>query len=365
MAIVRSAPSVGGAPAVAGQPVADEVGSSPITRLRDLSLASAAPAALRAAIRVGVAEKIDDTPVPVARLAQSLDVDAEILGRLLLNLRCYGVFDATEEGIVHTETSRLLREDHPRSLKFWVLWVTEPWVWDLWPDLEAAVRTGKGHFEERYGAEFFAHLHRELPESTEVFNRSQTELSRLTSAAIAEAFDLSGVRTFADVGGGRGYTLATLLEKNPHLHGTLVDLPAAVANPDPRLRPGGALASRSRVVPGNCLERIPVEVDVYQFKSILEWDDERTVTALRNAARAGRPGSRVLVVTNLVDDSPEMRYATGIDLLFLLNTNGRRHTKKGVAELVERAGLQLDGITQVGPLLHVVETHVADAPPAG
>jgi C-methyltransferase len=348
MTIVRGNSSVTG----------EDQGPSPITTLRDLSLASAAPASLRAAIRIGVADELGDAPTTVDQLAKSLEVDAAILGRLLDNLKCYGIFDKTEDGIVHTASSRLLREDDPQSLKFWVLWVTEPWVWELWPDLEEAVRSGRGHFEERYGAEFFTHLHKAWQDSTDVFNKSQTELSRLTSAAIAEALDLNDVQTFADIGGGRGYTLATLLEKNPHLHGSLVDLPAAVAHPDPRLRPDGALASRSRVIEGDCLEKVPVEADVYQFKSILEWDDERTVTALRNAAEAGRPGSRVLVITNLVDDSPEIKYATGIDLLFLLNTNGKRHTKKGVTALVDKAGLRLKGVTPVNPLLHVVESSI-------
>jgi C-methyltransferase len=333
---------------------------SPVTTLRELSLASAAPAALRAAIRIGVADELGDTPVPVRQLAKSLEVDAAVLARLLRNLRCYGIFGETENGITHTAASRLLREDHPQRLKYWVLWVTEPWVWELWPDLEQAVRIGRGHFEDRYGKGFFAHLHENWQESTEVFNRSQTELSKLTAAAIAEALDLSGAKTFADIGGGRGYTLATLLEKNPHLHGTLVDLPAAVAEPDPRLRPGGALAGRSRVMAGDCLKEIPVETDVYQFKSILEWDDEKSVTALRNAKRAGRPGSRVLVITNLIDDSPEIKYATGIDLLFLLNTNGKRHTKEGVTALVDRAGLRLESLTPVNPLLHVIETSIPE-----
>ncbi|SNQ50351.1 O-methyltransferase [Frankia canadensis] len=348
MALVKSTLSVAGG----------SEGPSPITLLRDLSLASAVPAALRTVLRIRLADEIGDTPVPIDQLAKGLDVDAAVLERLLRNLRSYGVFEETAGGIAHTPTSRLLREDDPHSLRNWVLWVTEPWVWELWPDLEEAVRTGRGHFDERYGAPFFTHLHREWQESTEVFNRSQTELSRITSDAIAESLDLSGVKTFADVGGGRGYTLSTILEHHPHLHGTLVDLPAAVANPDPRLRADGALAGRSRVVAGSCLEEIPVEADVYQFKSILEWDDELTVTALRNAVRAGRPGSRVLVITNLVDDSPEIRYATGIDLLFLLNTNGRRHTRAGVSALVERAGLRLEGVTAVHPLLHVVETTI-------
>ena len=334
---------------------------APVTTLRELALAAAAPAALRAAIRVGVADELGDAPVPVDQLAKTLNIDAAVLERLLRNLRCYGVFDDTPDGVVHTPTSALLREDHPQSLKYWVLWVTEPWTWELWPHLEEAVRDGgQGLFEDKYGSDFFTHLHRTWSESTEVFNRSQTELSRITSATIADALDLSDVSTLADVGGGRGYNLSILLERNPHLNGVLVDLPAAVANPDPRLRPGGALASRARVMAGDCLDKIPVEADVYLFKSILEWDDDRTVTALRNAAAAGRPGGRVLVITNLVDDSPEIRYATGIDLLFLLNTNGKRHTVKGVTRLIELAGLRLDGVRPIKPLLHLVEASIPD-----
>nr|ADK54860.1 OxyF O-methyltransferase [uncultured soil bacterium] len=329
-----------------------------ITTLRELSLASAASASLRAAVKVGVADALDDAPVPVTQLAESIGVDAAVLLRVLRNLSCYGLFDVTDKGIVHTATSRLLREDHPQRLKNWVLWVTEPWVWQLWPDLEQALRTGRGHFDERFGEDFFTHLHKVWPESTETFNRSQTELSVLTSAAIADALDLTDVKTFADVGGGRGFTLASILERHPHVHGTLVDLPAAVAQPDPRLGPDGALAARSQVVAGDCLKEIPVDADVYQFKSILEWDDELTVTALRNAKRAGHSGSRVLIITNLIDDSPEIRYATGIDLLFLLNTNGKRHTKAGVSALAQRAGLRVEGVTPAGTLLHVVQTSI-------
>jgi C-methyltransferase len=334
----------------------ESAGTLPITTLRELALASAASAGLRAVVRVGVADALGDAPVPVAELAKTLNVDAAILARVLRNLRCYGLFDQTDEGIVHTAASKLLREDHPQRLKNWVLWATEPWVWQLWPDLEDALRTGRGHFNERFGENFFAHLHKEWPESTETFNRSQIELSRLTSAAIADTLNLADAKTFADVGGGTGYTLAAILERHPHLHGTLVDLPAAIASPDPRLRPDGALAARSQVVAGDCLQEIPVDADVYQFKSVLEWDDELTVTALRNATRAGHPGSRVLVITNLIDDSPEIRYATGVDLLLLLNTNGKRHTKAGVTALAERAGLRVVGVTPAGPLLHVVET---------
>jgi C-methyltransferase len=245
-----------------------------VVHLRELALNAAGAAAVRAAARLGIADKLGETPSTADQLAQSLDVNSGVLERLLRTLKYYGVFAEVGNGYVHTAGSRLLREDDPHSLKFWVQWVTEPWTWELWPHLDETVRTGRGAFEDTYGTDFFTYLHKEWPESAAVFNKSQTELSRLSTIAIADRLDLKGVRILADIAGGQGYTLAALLEKNPQLNGVLVDLPSVVADPDPRLRTGGSPASRVQLVGGDCLQEIPVAADVYLFKSILEWDTE-------------------------------------------------------------------------------------------
>jgi len=329
-----------------------------VVHLRELALSAAGAAAVRAAARLGIADKLGETPSTADQLAQSLDVNSGVLERLLRTLKYYGVFAEVGNGYVHTAGSRLLREDDPHSLKFWVQWVTEPWTWELWPHLDETVRTGRGAFEDMYGTDFFTYLHKEWPESAAVFNKSQTELSRLSTVAIADQLDLKGVRTLADIAGGQGYTLAGLLEKNPQLNGVLVDLPAVVADPDPRLRTGGSLASRVQLVGGDCLQEIPVAADVYLFKNILEWDDEKSVTALRNAACAGRAGAKVFIITNLIDDSPEIKFTTGSDLLLLLNSNGKKHTKNSVTELVRKANMRLDDIRPINSYLYLVEATV-------
>ncbi|MFI0372124.1 methyltransferase [Actinomadura sp. 1N219] len=323
--------------------------------VRELALSAAGASALRAAVRLGIAEEIGDRPVPTEELARALKVDAEVLGRLMRALAQHGVFTPAPEGHAHTSTSRLLREDDPNSLKHYVLWVTEPWTWELWPNLDEAARDGSGKFEEKYGADFFTHLHKVWPESAEVFNRAQTELSRLATNAVAEALDLRGVGTLADVAGGHGFTLATLLEKNPDLQGILLDLPPVVAEADSRLRVGGSLASRTRVIGGDCLREIPVEADVYLFKNILEWADEKSVTALRNAAKAGRKDSRIFIITNMIDGSPEIKFTTGTDLLFLLNSDGRKHTTETITAVVRRAGLKVVNMQPVNSYLHLLE----------
>ncbi|QNP74681.1 methyltransferase [Streptomyces roseirectus] len=323
--------------------------------VRELALSAAGAAALRAAVRIGVAEALGDRPRTPAELAAAIGADTEMLGRLLRALAQHGVFTQTEEGYAHTATSRLLREDDPNSLKYYTLWVTEPWTWELWPHLEDAVRNGRGGFEEKYGTDFFSYLHRMWPQSADVFNKAQTELSRLATHAVAAALDLSEVGTLVDVAGGHGFTLATLLEKNPHLSGVLFDLPPVVAEADGRLRAGGELADRARVVGGSCLEEIPVQADAYLFKNILEWADDKSVTALRNAARAGRPDSRFFIITNMIDGSPEIKFTTGTDLLFLLNSDGRKHTTDTITAVVRKADLRVVSMRPVNSYLHLLE----------
>jgi C-methyltransferase len=217
------------------------------------------------------------------------------------------------------------------------------------------VRSGRGGFEDNHGADFFTYLHRTWPASADVFNKAQTELSRLATNAVAAALDLRGIGTLVDVAGGHGYTLATLLERNPDLRGTLFDLPPVVAEADARLRDGGPLAACADLVGGDCLAEVPVEADAYLFKNILEWADEKSVTALRNAARAGRRDSRIFIITNMIDGSPEIRFTTGTDLLFLLNCDGRKHTKETIAAVVRGAGMRVVDMRPVNSYLHLVE----------
>ncbi|WP_242904531.1 methyltransferase [Actinomadura terrae] len=326
--------------------------------VRELALNAAGAAALRAAVRIGVAEVLEDDPRSPADLAKALNVNAEMLARLLRALTQHGVFVETAQGYAHTSTSRLLRENDPNSLKHYVLWVTEPWTWELWPHLEEAVRNGRGGFEEKYGTDFFSYLHAMWPESAEVFNKAQTELSRLANNAVAAALDLRGVGTLVDIAGGHGYTLTSLLAKNRDLNGILFDLPPVVADADPRLREGGEFASRARIVGGDCLQEIPVEADVYLFKNILEWADEKSVKALRNAAKAGRKDSRIFIITNMIDGSPEIKFTTGTDLLFLLNSNGRKHTTETITAVVRNADLRVVNMQPVNSYLHLVEASI-------
>ncbi|MFF1903961.1 methyltransferase [Kitasatospora sp. NPDC058218] len=328
-------------------------------RLRELVFGAACAAAVRAAARLGVADALGDTPTTVTDLAAALDTEPKPLRRLMRALTCYGIFHETgDDRFEHTEMSRLLREDAPNSLRYISLWCTEPWTWEAWPKLDEAVRSGRNVFPELFGKEFFDYLHSEGGDSAKVFDKAMTTSSRQSAADFAEYLDLTGIDSVVDIGGGQGHVLASLLEKHPALHGTLLDLPKVVAGADPRLRDGGDFSARARLVPGDCRVDIPVHADLYIIKNILEWDDESTRRTLANVVLAARPGARVVVVENLVDDSPSMRFTTAMDLMLLLNVGGAKHSKESLVRLMTEAGLDVADVRPVNPYLHAFEATV-------
>ncbi len=331
----------------------------PAMRMRELVFGAACAAAVRAAARLGVADALGESPATAAELATAVEAEPLPLQRLLRALACYGIFAETEDGqFVHTEMSRLLREDDPHSLRYIALWCTEPWTWQAWPRLDDAVRSGGSVFQELYGKGFFDYLHQDAHESAHVFNRAMTTSSMQSALDVAELLDLTGIEVVADIGGGQGHVLASLLEKHPTVRGVLLDLPGVAAKADPRLREGGELAARAEIVPGDCREAIPVDADMYIIKNILEWDDDSTRRTLRNVVGAARPGSRVVIIENLVDDSPSMKFTTAMDLLLLLNVGGAKHTKASLCARMADAGLVIGEIRPVNAYLHAFECTV-------
>ncbi|WP_338784232.1 methyltransferase dimerization domain-containing protein [Streptomyces sp. DG1A-41] len=101
--------------------------------LLERALGISCAASLRAAVKLGLADALDTAPATAEDLAAAVGADPDALRRLLRSLTCHGVFtEDSEGGFAHTDVSRLLRTDTPDSLDQLVLWMTEPWTWELW-----------------------------------------------------------------------------------------------------------------------------------------------------------------------------------------------------------------------------------------
>lgn len=82
--------------------------------------------------------------------------------------------------------------------------------------------------------------------------------------------------------------------------------------------------------------------------------------AIRSTCRTpGRSSSPDVPGRNLVEDTPELTVTTAMDLFMLLNVRGKKHTRRGLARLLEAAGLRPDGVEPVpGTTLRAVTAHI-------
>jgi len=333
-----------------------------LQKIKECAWGMVSTSILVAAIRLGLPDVVGDEPATAAALADKVGAEPQTLARLLDALECRGVFIRTPDGRYrHNEVSRLLRDDDPNSVSYLVRWIGHPLLWPLWPRLDESIRTGEAVFPQIYGKYVFDYIHEDDPAAGMVLGRGMSQASRHTSVSVARSLDLSGARVVADIGGGQGHLLKTILEHHPDVRGVLFDLPPVVAGADAALRTG-PLADRVEILGGDCRAHVPVVADVYVLKNVLEWDDDSSIATLRNVATSARPGARVLVVQTLADHNPEPQVTTALDLLLLLNGAGHKHTIDQVRGLFERSGLSFVGVRPTGTFLSFVEAVVPDAP---
>lgn len=110
-----------------------------------------APArALHVVAELGVADHIDHEPVPVEELAGRCGVHAGSLDRVLRLLVSIGIFGHEEDTrrYRHSEASRLLREDHPMSMRPFARMIGLPVIWDGFGELATSIRTGAPAIEQ-------------------------------------------------------------------------------------------------------------------------------------------------------------------------------------------------------------------------
>src|SRR6478672_10358801 len=95
----------------------------------------------------------------------------------------------------------------------------------------------------------------ERPEQAETFQRAMSGGSAIAAQSIVGSYDFPGIERLADLGGGHGLLLASVLQKYPAMQGVLFDLPEVVAGvPGDRLDSCGG---RLRVEAGSFFDRVP------------------------------------------------------------------------------------------------------------
>jgi hypothetical protein len=303
---------------------------------------------------LGVADEIAEDAVSVDELARRCGVDADALNRVLRLLSSYEIFHGVGGAWAHTAASRLLRSDHPMSMRAYSRMWGMPLFSGAFSNLEHSVRTGAPAVEVLERAGMWVYLE-EHEEEAAVFAQAMSAKAAADVAAVLSVYDFQRFATIADIGGGRGHFLRAILEATARVQGVLFDLPAVVNRSEvehERLtRRGGDFF----------VDPLP-SAEAYVLMDVLhDWDDRACVTILCAIYRAARPGATVLVIENVRRDEERSALPDTLDVVMLAMPGGRERTASELNRLFNRSGFSTGTIIDTaGP--RIVEA-TALAPP--
>ena len=281
--------------------------------------------AISVAAKLRIADKLHSEPRTIAQLAAATETDESSLHRLMRALQSVGIFckDA-ENRYVNSALSELLRSGHPETLRGIAEMICDCEHWHAHGNMMQSVKIGENGFAYTFGMPFFQYAVAN-PHVAEVFDEAMTSFSRGISRAVAAAYDFSDAQRIADIGGGHGMLLSTILQTNEQANGILFDQPQVVE--------GAKVSDRTEVVVGDFFAEIPVEADVYLMKHIIhDWNDEQCAAILENLAKSAKPGAKLLLIEAVVEDddaAPSMSKV--LDLNMLVCTGGKERTAKEYA----------------------------------
>lgn len=252
-----------------------------------------------AAAKLGIADLINDEPKSIHQLAEATGTHGPSLYRVLRALAGVGVLHELKDRTFSlSPAGAYLRSDIPESLRPWVLFQGEA-IYRSFGELLHTLKTGESAFEFVYGAAPFDFMAKN-PKDAQLFDEAMTALTKDTSEAVVEAYDFSGIGKIADIGGGHGLLLATILKANPSMRGVLFDRTRVLVGAI-RLLDEAGLTNRCEFVGGSFFKSVPEGCDAYILKSVIhDWNDDHSVEILTNCRRAMREEGKILLVERIV-----------------------------------------------------------------
>lgn len=304
-----------------------------------------------ALVELGVIDAVGTGSRTAADLAVELELDEDTLHRALrlAAARDIGRLDRRSRFSL-TATGLALRSDASPTIGPWARHLATDAVQRPWAALADAIRTGEPPFPRVYGKSVWQHL-AENPEEERLFAESMRELTALSLAWIVRGYPWPERGVVADVAGGSGPVLAGVLNARPGLRGILIEAPGVLEEASRHLERAG-VRDRVELREGDIFERVEAEADVYTLKDILhDWDDERCLRILRTVAAGMTPGSKLVVIEQLLDRNEVEPIAAGVDIHMLAQCDGgRQRSATELRALMSEAGLRPGRVLRSGPV---------------
>ncbi len=324
------------------------MGQQPHEKIWSLATATVASRTLHVIAELGVADHIDESPVLAKELAARCGADPGSLDRALMLLSAHGIFRREGDGFAHTDSSRLLRTDHPMTMRAFPRLMGMASFSASFAHLDHSIRTGAPAFEHVDPDGLFAHLQGH-GEEARIFDASMSAKAAADIAAVLGAYDFSRFATIADIGGGQGHLLQGVLEAVPKASGILFDLPGVIETVD-------APRERFSLHAGDFFVDDLPSADAYILMEVIhDWDDERAAAILSAVRRAALPGATVLIIEAVADEERLDPVVRTLDMIMLAITGGRERTSAELAQLLASVGLRATATLLTPGALRIVE----------
>jgi hypothetical protein len=311
-----------------------------IAQLMQLTSAYWTSRCLHVVADLGVADALGDQAQSTEVLAKATSTHPHALYRVLRLLTSVGIFDFRNGAWHHTEASRFLRSDHPGSLRDYVCMLGLPVFWNAFADLDHSLRTGEPAFARQHPEGVFAYLAGH-PEESCIFNAAMTSKSHGDIAAILPAYDFSQFATIADIAGGRGHLVRSILKSSPETKGILFDQPHVVAEVAPER------GEKLTVVGGNFFIDSMPKADAYLLMNIIhDWADVESIKILSAIRRDMPPHARVLVIETIVPSTQGPHLSKVLDIGMMALPGGMERTQDEYAGLASKCAFRLNLVVE-------------------
>ena len=306
------------------------------------------------AAKLGIADLVSEGAKTAEELAAATHTHAPSLFRVLRALASVGVVTQTDGRFGNTPLLETLRSDVRGSMRAFAMTELGEEHYPAWGELLYSVRTGGIAFDQAFGEpvwEFFA----KNPDNAKIFNDAMSGMTAQANEALHAAYDFAGIRTIVDIGGGHGGLITSILQRNPQIRGILFDSPQVIEGAKSFLNGSGG-ADRCELVGGNFFESVPTGGDAIILKWIIhDWNDEQSVTILKNCHRALPADGKLILVEAVVPAGSELHFSKFIDLNMLVMTGGRERTEEEFRSLYESSGFRLTRIVPTESPFSVIE----------
>jgi hypothetical protein len=185
---------------------------------------------------------------------------------------------------------------------------------------------------------FFAVLAAD-PELGRLFNVAMTSKARLQVDSVTAAYDFSGRRSVADIGGGLGHLLRAVLDAAPRADGVLFDLPPVIG------QAAAAASGRLSLQAGDFFTDPLPACDTYLLMDVIhDWDDDQARALLSAVRKAAPPQARVLVIETVIADVQGPDWSKIMDMIMLWIVGGRQRSRGEHERLLSSAGFRLQRV---------------------